>query len=499
MVLPVRRQELLACLFGCASTGHPIVNGIIPLMANVPAEQSIPAARRRVWPWMLRILPGALAALVFLALALGRGVLAGRAGPLQGALALALLASIVAQPRVAGLVRSALASQRLPRAVAIVAVIMLALALRTPGLAFGLPYFEHPDEWAVAEDALRMLRTGDFSPFSYTYPTLYVYMQVGVAAAHFLWGAGTGLYRAPVDVDPALFYVWARAMTALLGTGAVGLTYVAGRMLYGHAAGLIAATLLAVMPAAAGDAHYVTTDTPAMFFTLLACLAIARLGADTAEAGRRSERETFALALLAGMGVGLATATKWNAGSLVIALALACFFAAHRSTFNVQRATFNALCAFLGILLGFTLGVPYWLRDLPRILADLAGIVIHYRFEGHPGAESSQPALFYWWALTREGALLAWACLGGVLLAFVRRRRADLLVLAVVVPAVLQLSGVTVVFFRNAMPLLPFLCILAAALVVLVADRLVAIAQEWETRSAGEGERGRGGDRGRAG
>lgn len=461
----------------------------MPRMANVPVEQSAPTAQQRhARPWLLRAVPGALAALLFLALALGRGVLAGWAGPLQGALALALLASVMAQPRVAGLARSALASQRLPRAGAIAAVIALALALRTPGLAFGLPYFEHPDEWAVAEDALRMLRTGEFSPFSYTYPTLYVYLQVGVAAAHFLWGAGAGLYRAPADIDPALFYVWARALTALLGTGAVALTYVAGRMLYGHAAGLIAATLLAVMPAAAGDAHYVTTDTPAMFFSLLAFLAIARLGADAAVAGRRGDRETFALALLAGMGVGLATATKWNVGSLIIALAFACFFAAQRSTLNVQCSTFNGLCAALGVLLGFTLGVPFWLRDMPRILSDLAGIAIHYRFEGHPGAESSQPALFYWWALTREGTLLAWACLGGVLLAFVRRRRADTLVLAVVVPAVLQLTGVTVVFFRNAMPVLPFLCMLAAALVVPIADRLLVAVVDRRTRRHGAGE-----------
>ncbi|MGQ9549932.1 MAG: phospholipid carrier-dependent glycosyltransferase, partial [Roseiflexus sp.] len=149
-------------------------------------------------------------------------------------------------------------------------------------------------------------------------------------------------------------------------------------------------------------------------------------------------------------------------------------FAVYRPTFNAQRSTFNVLLliALTGILLGFTLGVPFWLRDLPRILADLAGIIRHYRFDGHPGAESDQPALFYWWVLTREGTLLAWVCLGGVALAFVRHSRADILVLAAIVPAVLQLTGVKVVFFRNAMPLLPFLCILAAALVVAVVDRL---------------------------
>jgi 4-amino-4-deoxy-L-arabinose transferase-like glycosyltransferase len=473
--------------------GYGIVNGIMPGMANVPVEPRVAAQTQRDRPRLLRYAPGVLALALFLALALGRGVLGAAAAPVQGALALALLGSILAHPQVVARVRVA------RTAVALVSILALALGLRVWGLRFGLPYFEHPDEWAVADEALRMLRTGDYTPFSYTYPTLYVYMQVGVATFHFLWGAGAGLYRTPADIDPVRFYVWARALTALLGTGAVALTFLAGRSLYGRTAGLLAAALIAVMPAVAGDAHYVTTDTPAMFFTLLAFLAIAQLGIPPEhDESRETLRSTLALALFAGFGVGIATATKWNAGALVIALLAAIVLAAYRrmsdarrsifnlqpSTFNPQPSTFNLLLAALaGILLGFTLGVPFWLRDLPRILTDLAGIIRHYRFDGHPGAESDQPALFYWWALTREGTLLAWACLGGVALAFLRRKPADILVLAVVVPAVLQLTGVKVVFFRNAMPLLPFLCILAAALVVAIVNWLTTAKRDTAVQS----------------
>ncbi len=480
--------------------GYGIVNGIMPGMANVPVEPRVAAQTQRDRPRLLRYAPGVLALALFLALALGRGVLGAAAVPVQGALALALLGSILAHPQVVARVRVT------RTAVALVGILALALGLRVWGLRFGLPYFEHPDEWAVADEALRMLRTGEYTPFSYTYPTLYVYMQVGVATFHFLWGAGAGLYRTPADIDPVRFYVWARALTALLGTGAVALTFLAGRSLYGRTVGLLAAALIAVMPAVAGDAHYVTTDTPAMFFTLLAFLAIAQLGIPPEhDESRETLRSTLALALFAGFGVGIATATKWNAGALVIALLAAIVLAAYRrmsdarrstfnlqsstlnlqpSTFNLQPSTLNLLLAALaGLLLGFTPGVPFWLRDLPRILTDLAGIIRHYRFDGHPGAESDQPALFYWWALTREGTLLAWACLGGVALAFLRRKSADILVLAVVVPAVLQLTGVKVVFFRNAMPLLPFLCILAAALVVAIVNWLTTAKRDTAVQS----------------
>src|SRR5690606_2337837 len=149
----------------------------------------------------------------------------------------------------------------LPHAALVLAVTLLALFLRTWGLRFGLPYLDHPDEWAVADEAVRMLQTGDYRPVKWDYPTLVIYLQVGVAAAHFLWGAGAGLYRDLSDLSPEHYYVWMRALTAALGTGGVLLTYAIGRMLYGRAAGLAAAALLAVLPVAAGDSHYVTTDT----------------------------------------------------------------------------------------------------------------------------------------------------------------------------------------------------------------------------------------------
>jgi 4-amino-4-deoxy-L-arabinose transferase-like glycosyltransferase len=479
------------------------------LAADAPVER--PAPRRGPAPaWLLPALPGALASLLFLALALGSPVLGAAATPAQLALGLALAASIVAQPRARERLTRLAAWPGLPHAATLAGVTLLAALLRFWGLRFGLPYLEHPDEWAVAEEAARMLQSGDYRPFSYTYPTLYIYMQVGVAAAHFLWGSGAGLYRDLPDLDPALYYPWMRALTATLGTAGVLLTYAVGRRLYGRAIGLVAAALLAVLPVAAGDAHYVTTDTPALFFTLLAFLAIARLGvaaegrsATTHERRPASDAEPalggpwslvgrrgslYAGALIAGLATGLAAATKYNVAVLVIPLALGVFLAARderrsatddRGQRPESRAAAGSpwslvvvglLWAALGALLGFTLGVPLWLRELPRLLDDLASIVVHYRFEGHPGAESSRPALFYWGALANEGLLLALVTLAGLLLAFVRRSRADLLVLAFVVPTVLQLTGVKVVFFRNAVPLLPFVCLLAAAALALLAN-----------------------------
>ncbi|MFO7169121.1 MAG: phospholipid carrier-dependent glycosyltransferase [Chloroflexota bacterium] len=452
-----------------------------PIATDLPADRR-GAARRRLPRWLRRALPGALAALLFGALALGGGVLGAAAGPLQGLLALALAAAVAAQPSARPALRRLAAWPELPHAALVLAVTLLALFLRTWGLRFGLPYLDHPDEWAVADEAVRMLQTGDYRPVKWDYPTLVIYLQVGVAAAHFLWGAGAGLYRDLSDLSPEHYYVWMRALTAALGTGGVLLTYAIGRMLYGRAAGLAAAALLAVLPVAAGDSHYVTTDTPAMFFALLAFLLIARLGlgAEQPAAGDGSPAggrwPLYAGALLAGLATGLAAAAKYTVAVLVAPLALAVVFAARRWADGQEVAPARVswlglgavagLWSALGVAIGFTLGVPLWLAELRGLLDGLASIVVHYRFTGHPGAESSRPALFYWGALVNEGLLPALAMLGGLVLAFVRRTKADVLVLAFVVPAVLQLTGVKVVFFRNAVPLLPFLCILAGAALV---------------------------------
>lgn len=413
---------------------------------------------------LLRLLPGLLGVLLFLALALGRGVLGDAAAPIQGVLAGLLAMTVVLQTAVR---TRLIALWHLPDRwhwLGLGLILSAGTWLRFWGIDFGLPYLDHPDEWAVADRALAMVQSGDFRPPEYVYPSLYTYMQAGMVMLHFLAGVGAGAYQTLADIEPARFYVWGRALTAALGSATLLCTYLIGRRLYNPSTGLIAAACLAFYPAATGDAHYITTDTPAMFFTVLAFLPMAAL----IRSNTTALRHTAALALLSGLSGGLAAATKYNAAVLVVPLAVALLLYAWQTASNWRAAAgywlYGGLWAGLGLLLGFTLGVPYWLADLPKMLNDIASIVVHYRFTGHAGAESSRPALYYWGAFLYEAWLLAWCFLGGLILAALRRSPADLLVLAYVIPAFLQLSSVEVVFFRNTMPLLPLLCVLAAAI-----------------------------------
>jgi 4-amino-4-deoxy-L-arabinose transferase-like glycosyltransferase len=425
---------------------------------RVPTEAR--QGRLALAPGLLRVLPGLLALLLFLALLAGPDLLGAGARPLQALLALALAGSVAARANLPLRLRA------LERATALHygllgAVAVLALVLRVWGYRFGLPYFEHADEWAVADKALAILQTGDFNPRRFIYPNLYIYLQTGVALLHFLWGASVGLYKDLGDIDRAAFYAWGRLLTAALGAGTVLATYATARLLYDRSVGLVAAALLAVFPAHVADSHYVTTDTPASFFTMLAFVGIAALA--TRPPATRVNR--LAAATLCGLAVGLATATKYNVALLVLPLLLALVWAEPNdqdAASRVARVGASALYALAGVALGFTLGTPFWIAELPLLLNELASILDHYKFKGHPGHESERPWLDYALAYYREGQLAALLAALGLGLAFLRHRRADILLLLFVVPSFLQLAGLKVIFFRNLMPLLPFGCIFAA-------------------------------------
>src|SRR5581483_12234151 len=109
---------------------------------------------------------------------------------------------------------------------------------------------------------------------------------------------------------PADLYTLARVAAAVLGTLALWFTYIAGARLFGRAAGLLAAAIEAVAFLPVFYAHLALNDVPT-----LAPLTLSLLGsAGVLQKGRRRDY------LLAGIGLGLACATKYTAGIALVPL-----------------------------------------------------------------------------------------------------------------------------------------------------------------------------------
>jgi uncharacterized protein (TIGR03663 family) len=189
----------------------------------------------------------------------------------------------------------------LPARGVFLAAILLAAALRFPGLALR-PM--HADEAVHADKFGTLLEGGGYAydPSEYHGPTLY-YLTLPSA-----WLRGERRY---VEIDE----VTLRAVPAVLGVALVAAHLGAGAVL-GWAGAALAALLVAVSPAMVFYSRYYIHETPLVFFTfgalLAACLYV--------------RKPALAPALLTGACVGLTLATKETAplalGCFILALAL---------------------------------------------------------------------------------------------------------------------------------------------------------------------------------
>lgn len=372
---------------------------------------------------------------------------------------------------------------------ALAAVLLLALALRGMEARFGLPYLHHFDEPAIGHRALDVLRTGDWNPHFFHYPSLLLYLNVGVDVLHYfhlvsqpeddplalasLDEVETGPADDPWFVSHPSFYLWNRRLTALFGTAAVLLTFLLARRLWSDSprartedgadlAGLLAALALATLPFYVVHSAYLSTDVPASTLALAAVFFSVRFVQD------RRSRDLALAALL----VGLAASTKYNLASAltvpVAALAITRLRrpampttepAAGSSPSGHRPWLWAALVALPAV--GFLVGTPYALFDL-RTFLDHAGYEVrHYLVLGHDPV-TVQPGWPHLLAdleklVGHAGIWLVLPALAGAAVAL--RRRAGWV--AFLLPA-LQLvltARTSVHFHRNLLVLYPFLAV----------------------------------------
>lgn len=332
-------------------------------------------------------------------------------------------------------------------------ILGVAALLRFWGLGSGIPFGLVADESELMERAVRMMKTGDFDPHFFDSPGLYIHLQLVVACMRFLAGATVGEWQSLSQASTADFYLWGRAVTALLGTATVLLLYQAG-MRWGTRYAALAAGLLAVMPMHVRESHYVLTDVPVTFFATLTLVLSLR-------AHESPRVQAFALA---GAAAGLAAATKYP-GALAILLPLTAVWMTPGA--KPSRIA-GAIAACGAALIAFLIAAPYTVLDLPGFLNGYAGLAAHYSEAGQ-----TEPGWLTYLTHLRIG--LHWPALlmaaAGLILGTVRATRGPGRVrwmLIVLFPVVYFwfISRHTLVVGRYLMPLIPFVCLLVAVAVV---------------------------------
>ncbi len=345
--------------------------------------------------------------------------------------------------------------RRAPWSLALAALLVGAFVLRVWGVDHGMPYAYNADENAHFLTRAIGLFGHDLDPRYFVNPPAYTYLLHGVFA---LWFGGRRAVGDAFAADPAQLWVLARLVTAALGTLAVGLLALAGARLFDRRVGLLAAALLAVAFLPVFYSHLALNDVPTLAPLCLALWGIAGVL-------RRGRAVDFAVA---GLGLGLACATKYTAGIVLLCLLAAAPLGPAR-----RWGLPGLLAAGALAVAAFVAANPYAVLDAEAFLDGLG-----HQSEasgdaaGKLGLTQASGLAYYLWSL---GWGLGWVPLAAAALAVALLWRGERRALAVLVPApvayVLFMGLQERYFGRWLMPVLPLLALLAAAGALALADR----------------------------
>jgi hypothetical protein len=327
------------------------------------------------------------------------------------------------------------------------------LALRLWGVRQGLPFAYNTDEGDhFVPHAVRMFEEGTLNPHYFANPPGFTYLL------HYLydaWYGGAGAVVHAYATNPGELYTLARVAAAVLGTLALWLLYLAGARLFGRAAGLLAAAIEAVAFLPVFYSHLALNDVPT-----LAPLTLSLLGsAGVLRHGRLRDHA------LAGIGLGLACATKYTAGVVLLPYLVA----AGGQLLDGGRAGLRrglggvgamALCA----IAAFVVANPYAVLDFGAFHRELVHqSALSAEAQGKLGAPKQGGLLYYLWSLTWGlGWVPALAALGGAVVLARREPRVALMLVPAVLAYLLFMGTEGRYFGRWLMPVLPIVCLLAA-------------------------------------
>ena len=355
---------------------------------------------------------------------------------------------------------------------AVAALIVTALALRLWGIEHGLPYVFNADENAHFVPRAIGMFGQSLNPEYFINPPGFTYLLH--LAFWVRWGGREALGHA-FATDPGSVFTLARVLSAVLGTAAVGFLVWAGRRLFDLRVGLVAGALLAVAFLPVHYAHLAVNDVPA-----LAPLGLSLVG--IAGVYRRGHRADYAVA---GAALGVATATKYTAGIVVLGLLAAAATSQSRPLKGSDPLQGLALAGGLAVA-GFLAANPYALLDLSSFKAGLAEqSQASSDGGGKLGLVGESGHLYYLSTLTWGlGWLPAIAAAAGAVWLWLRDRRLALVLVPAPLVFLLFMGAQDRFFARWLLPVYPLLCLLAAWAAVEVAGRLRP-GRTWAVVAAG--------------
>jgi hypothetical protein len=333
-----------------------------------------------------------------------------------------------------------------------------------PFVSKDLPYFYNEDEAHHFNRLANMVKTGDFNPRYFHKPSLHFYTRIPAFIGSFFYGVSKGQLKTVEEIktgDPfglngyqmsashPILVKGNRIFSLGLSLATIALTFFVTASLFGGpVAPVVSSLLVAISPGLIADSTTIGVD---VLVTLL-CLATLALSL------KIESSEKISTILLAGLVCGLAISTKYNVWPLVM-LPVFCVAIFRRTTVT------TVLTALIAPAVGFILGSPYILAELPLFLNNAAYEVWHYKIAGHAGNEATpglaQARHYGSWIINNGVGLsfLVITLLGSLISIIKPNRKA---IATVIFPAIYfaYMCSQKANFTRNMLPLLPFLAVL---------------------------------------
>jgi len=379
---------------------------------------------------------------------------------------------------------------------AVLVVLLLALWFRAPLVKYGSPFIYDEDEGHHFNRVLMMLKTGDFNPRYFLKPALHFYLRLPVTAVGFLKGVEQGQLRELKEIQTKNPYSLAgyeftashpillkfnRAFSVAIALVTILLTFVIAESLAGRTAGILAALLLALSPGHIEMSANIGVDMQmAMFVLLSVALSVHYL--------KSLSRWSLTFAALT---AGLAVASKYNAFLVCIVPALAFLISKVRGLTDTEDsdvanvgAASTPPFAWLLLLpllcgLGFLVGAPYSLIELPKFLNGAAYEVWHYS-DGHSINKAGLAQFtFYmnWFVQSGVGLGVLIVATFGLVASLVSKNIRWTFCVVALFPVIYftYMCQQKANFPRNMVVMLPFVCIFAASGLLLLKDLIARL------------------------
>ena len=331
-------------------------------------------------------------------------------------------------------------------------ILLSAVLIRSSGLMRDAPFAVHCDAPKLVEIVKSQVGQRSLGYVFSGYPVGHMQIPSAIGEGVRILSGWIGL---PLELNDRFFFLISRLSVMLLGVMGVAFAMLAGRVLFGPWAGMLAGFLLATDQMSFIHGHHVLGDLPQSVF-VTGSLYFAALVL---------QKPSRFASLLAGLMAGFAAATKYHGGYIAATALCAHLLARPRRWKGVPWLVLGTALGFVLFIPAIWVDGPRWLELLKEEFGNQGGLTIFAQPEFWPWVGRG---LAKTWGIWIENSLFVpWLWLPALAVLAIKPRREDWLLLLAVLPAMFIVIIGRSVYLRDwdflVMTPLIYLCLAGAA------------------------------------